>query len=83
MDIRIEFKKILEEGIERGKIYYNVDIEFMSFLLENISRSTKEYFEIKRQDDKYINYEGFVNTSIDLIENGIKLRKKDNIEDIF
>ena len=83
LDIRSDFKKILEEGIESGKIYYNVDVEFMSFLLENISRSTKEYFKDKRFEDKYVSYEGFVNTSIDLIENGIKLRKKDSIEDIF
>lgn len=83
LDIRTEFEKILEEGIKRGKIYYNVDVEFMSFLLENISRSTKEYFKIKRLEDKYVNYEGFVNTSIDLIENGIKLRRNKNIENIF
>lgn len=83
LDIKTEFKKVLEKGIENGKIYYNVDVEFMSFLLERISRSTKEYFKIKKQEDKYINYEGFVNTAIDLIENGIKLRRNDNIEDIF
>lgn len=83
LDIKTEFKKLLEKGMESGKIYYNVDVEFMSFLLENISRSTKEYFKIKKHEDKYINYEGFVNTAIDLIENGIKLRKNDNIEDIF
>lgn len=83
VDIKCQFNKILKEGIENGKIYYNVDVEFMSFLLENICRNTKEYFKIKRREDKYVNYESFVNTSIDLIENGIKLKKKSNIEDIL
>lgn len=83
IDIRIEFKRILQDGIERGKIYYNVDVEFMSFLLENISRNTKEYFKLKRREDKYINYEGFVNQAVDLVENGIKLKRKSNTNSIF
>ena len=83
IDNRYEFKTILQEGIDSGKIYYNVDVEFMAFLLESISRNTKEYFKIKRNENKYVNYEGFVNTAIDLIENGIKLKRKRNIEDIL
>lgn len=83
IDIKTEFKRILQEGIERGKIYYNVDVEFTSFLLENISRNTKEYFKLKRMEDKYINYEGFVNQAVDLVENGIKLKRKNNSNNIF
>lgn len=80
---RYEFKTILEEGIDSGKIYYNVDIELMTFLLENISRNIKEYFNIKRREDKYVNYEGFVDTAIDLVENGIKSKRKSRIDDIL
>ena len=80
---RYEFKTILQEGIDSGKIYYNVDVELMAFLLENISRNIKEYFNIKRREDKYVNYEGFVNTAIDLVENGIKSKRKSRIDDIL
>ncbi len=80
---RYEFKTILQEGIDSGKIYYNVDVELMAFLLENISRNIKDYFNIKRREDKYVSYEGFVNTAIDLIENGIKSKRKSKIDDIL
>lgn len=83
IDIRIEFKKILEKGIDNGKIYHNIDIDFTSFLLENISRSTKEYFKMQRRENQYVNYKGFINNAVDLVENGIKAKKRSNIEDIF
>ena len=78
-----EFKSILEDGINSGRIYYNVDVELMTFILENISRDIKEYFNMKRKKDKYISYEGFVDTAIDLVENGIKSKRKSRINDIL
>ena len=83
IDNKYEFKTILQNGIDKGRIYYNVDVELVSFLLENISRNIKEYYDIKKMDNRYVNYEGFVNTAIDLIENGIKLKRKRSVEEIL
>lgn len=83
IDSEYEFKAILQNGIDKGRIYYNVDVELVSFLLENISINVKEYFKIKRSQDRYINYDSFVNTAIDLIENGIKLKKRRSVEEIL
>lgn len=78
-----EFKTILQNGIDKGKIYYNVDVDLVAFLLENISINIKEYFKMKREENRYVNYDSFVNTAIDLVENGIKLKKKNKIEEIL
>lgn len=83
IDSECEFKTILKEGIDKGRIYYNVDVELVSFLLENISINVKEYFKMQQSQNKYINYDSFVNTAIDLIENGIKLKRKRDIEEIL
>lgn len=78
-----EIKKILDAGIEKGTVYYNIDVELVTFLLENIIINIKEYLKIKRQENKFIDYEGFINTAVDLIENGIKLKRKSKIDDIL
>lgn len=83
IDSEYEFKTILQNGIDKGRIYYNVDVELVSFLLENISINVKEYFKIKKDQDKYVSYDGFVNMAIDLIENGIKLKRKRSVEEIL
>ena len=78
-----EIKKILDDGIDKGTIYYNIDVELVTFLLENMIVNIKEFLKIKQQNDKYVDYKGFINKSVDLIENGIKLRKKNKIDDIL
>ena len=83
IDSEFEFKTILQTGIDKGRIYYNVDVELVSFLLENISLNVKEYFKMQKIENKYVNYDSFVNTAIDLIENGIKLKRKRSLEEIL
>ena len=38
---------------------------------------------IQKIQNKYVSYDGFVNTAIDLIENGIKLKRKRSVEEIL
>ncbi|AFS77687.1 transcriptional regulator, TetR family [Gottschalkia acidurici 9a] len=70
------FESILKEGVDKGSIYYNVDIEFISYLLENIGFIIKEYAKDKKKKDGYVNYDSIIDSAIDLIENGIKDKKE-------
>lgn len=78
-----EIKKILDEGIEKSRIYYNIDVQLVTFLLESMIVNIKEYLKIKRRTDKHVDYKGLINTAVDLVENGIKLKKKRKIDDIL
>lgn len=79
------FRSILKKGIDEGSIYYNVDVELISYLLENMGYSIKEYIKNKEKQHGYVNPDSIIDSAIDLIENGIKFKKRNNrsIEGIF
>lgn len=88
-DISVEseytFENVIKKGIDEGNIYYNVDVELVSHLLESMGFILKEYIKDKETSHGYVNYDPIIDSTIDLIENGIKFRRKKSrsIEGIF
>ncbi|KNF07947.1 transcriptional regulator, TetR family [Gottschalkia purinilytica] len=75
------FNKVLERGLQNGNINPNLNIELLGNLMSHMGVFVREYVH----KDSLRDYSGLVDEVVNILENGIKFRKRSNrsIEDRF